>query len=192
MTSSTIRSLLSVLSCATIGAAIPSQASAQQPRTVVLGFSGGGAVPLGDFGTLSNAGYEIGVHLFVAPHDTKKNLSFRGDVIYDHWSGKRVDVGSFRGIGVYGNGVYTLGNRNMSARPYLIAGGGIQNFQRTFPTNTGDSGEGAVGDTKFAVQGGGGFQFYLRGFSAFLEARYINRFGESTTNWVPVTFGFHF
>ncbi|MEP6766489.1 MAG: hypothetical protein ABJB66_19400 [Gemmatimonadaceae bacterium] len=192
MTSSTLRSLLCVLSCAVVGATISTQANAQQPRTTVLGFSGGVAVPLGDFADQGSAGYEIGVHLFVAPHDTKKNLSFRGDVIYDGWGGKTVDVGKFRGIGVFGNGLYALGNKNMSVRPYLIVGGGFQNFQRTFPTNTGDSGEGVIGDTKIAVQGGGGFQFYLRGFSAFLEARYIARFGESTTNWVPVTFGFHF
>lgn len=189
MTSGTIRSLLCALSCATLGTAMPTHASAQQPRTTVLGFSGGVVVPLGTFADAGSAGYEIGLHLFAAPHDTKKNLSFRGDIIYDHWSGKTVEIGKFRGIGVFGNGLYTLGNKNMSIRPYLIGGGGLQNFQRSFPTN---SGTGDVGDTNFAVQGGGGFQFYLRGFSAFLEARYVKRFGTSTTNWVPVTFGFHF
>lgn len=192
VTSRTLRLLLCVFSCATFGTTVSSAARAQQARTVVLGFSGGASMPTGDFGVLANTGYEIGVHLFVAPHDTKKNLSFRGDLAYNRWSAKTAALGKFRGVGVLGNGVYAFGSRNMSLRPYVLAGGGIHNLQRSFATNTGDSGTGEISDTKFAVQGGAGFQFDLRGFSTFLEGRYVLRFGESKGNWIPVSFGFHF
>jgi len=101
-------------------------------------------------------------------------------------------VGSFRGVSVFGNGLYTLGNKNMTVRPYLIGGGGIQNSQHSFPLPAAESGTGVQDDSKLAVQGGAGFQFYLRGFSAYIEGRYVVRFGESTSSWVPVTFGFHF
>ncbi|MEP6780295.1 MAG: hypothetical protein ABJC26_10420 [Gemmatimonadaceae bacterium] len=193
MTSGTIRSLLCVLSCATISASLPSLASAQQPRTVVLGFSGGASLPTGDFGKQASTGYEFGIHLFVAPHDLKKNLSFRGDVSYDHWAGKGLaEQATFRGVSLMGNGVYTLGNRNMSMRPYILAGGGFQNLQASFATNTGDTGTGETSSTNFAAQGGAGIQFYLRGFSTFLEARGVVRFAEVKAVWIPITFGFHF
>lgn len=193
MTSSTIRSLLCVLSCATIGAAIPSQSSAQQPRTVVLGFSGGASLPTGDFGKQASTGYEFGFHLFVAPHDAKKKLSFRGDVSYDHWTGKGLakDL-KFRGISLMGNGIYALGNRNMSMRPYLLAGGGIENLQGSFATANGDPGTGESSTSKLAAQGGIGIQFYLRGFSTFLEGRGVARFDNVKAIWIPITFGFHF
>ncbi|MDQ6612655.1 MAG: porin family protein [Gemmatimonadota bacterium] len=192
MTSRTLRSLLCVSSCALTAATTSSEISAQQVRNVVVGFSGGASIPTGEFGMLASKGYEIGVHLFVAPHDVKKNLSFRGDLSYDRWSGKAADVGKFRGIGMLGNAVYALGSRNMMLRPYALAGAGVHNFQRSFPTNTGDAGTGEIGDTKIAAQGGAGVQFDLRGFAAFLEGRYVYRFGESKSNWIPVSLGFHF
>ncbi len=192
MTLRTLRLLLGVLSCAVVGVAVPQHIGAQQSRNVVLGFSGGASLPSGDFGKLASTGYDVSANLYVNSRDTKKNLSFRGDFNYEHWSAKTKELGTFRGIGFFGNGLYTLGNKNMSARPYVIAGGGIHNFQRSFPTNTGDAGTGEVSDTKIAVQGGIGLQFYLQNFSTFLEGRYTVRFGESRSYWIPITFGFHF
>ena len=190
MTTRTLRTV--ICSAATFLAAgvVPMAVIAQQPRTVVLGLSGGASLPNGDLAIKASSGFNVNLHLFVSSHDIKKNLSFRGDLNYDRWKGKPVLPGTLRSIAGFANGLYTLGGRNLSYRPYVVAGAGFSNIQRTLNACNGTC---EISDTKPAVQGGVGIQFYLRNFQTFIEGRYVNVFGDNgSTRWIPVSFGFHF
>ena len=47
--------------------------------------------------------------------------------------------------------------------------------------------------TDVAVQGGAGVNFQLAGFTTFVEAKFVNIFGDgSSTRYIPITFGFRF
>lgn len=164
-------------------------AGAQDTKAVSLGVSGGISLPTLDLGDVTDPGFAVAGHLYVAPSGTKV-VRFRGDATYDRWGAKNVNVAGqnadWYSVGVSANVQFRPGaEEDASLRPYLLVGAGVFNTKSTA------SGAKMVSD--FGVQGGGGLEFQLSGFTTFLEAKYVNTFvNGNDRNWVPVTFGVRF
>lgn len=169
----------------------PVALSAQNTRTVSVGVSGGLSLPMGDLGDAADAGYNVTGHIYFKPSTMK--LALRGDVSYDSWKAKSstsiVDA-STSTMGFTGNGIIYMGESTAAMRPYLLAGGGM--FRTKSKASVGSVSSSST-STDPAIQGGVGVSFNLSGFSTFLEARYVNVFGDgSSMNFVPITFGVRF
>jgi opacity protein-like surface antigen len=125
-------------------------------------------------------------------------FGLRTDVSMDRWStSQRVGAfratGAFTAIGLTANGIYALNqNRKEGAiRPYLLGGAGLYIGRASFDTNI-PGVDGSSSDTNFGLQGGGGLEFVLAGFSTFAEAKLVLVTGEGVGRWVPLTFGIKF
>jgi hypothetical protein len=164
-------------------------AGAQDTKAVSLGVSGGISLPTLDLGDLTDPGFSVAGHLYVAPAGTKV-VRFRGDASYDRWGARNVNVAGqdadWYSVGVSANLQVRPGaEEEASLRPYLLVGAGVFNTKSTA------SGAKMVSD--FGLQGGGGVEFQLSGISTFLEAKYVNTFvNGNDRNWVPITFGVRF
>jgi len=172
--------------------ALPVMASAQAARPVTFGLSGGLALPIGDLGDGWDSGFDITGHVMFRPASFT-NLSFRGDVNFDRFGNKALDDVNLRFIGVTANAVYAFPQSTPGVvRPYVIGGVGMQNSRVTgisggLLNNDEDS------STDLAVQGGAGVNFQLSGFTTFVEAKFVNVFGDgSSLSYIPITFGFRF
>jgi Outer membrane protein beta-barrel domain len=172
-------------------AALPMVAQAQSTRTVSVGVSGGMSVPMGDLSDSFDAGYNVAGHVYFKPSTMK--LALRGDVSYDSWKGKgsnSVVDAKLSALGVTGNGIFYVGESTAAMRPYLLVGGGMY---RTKSTTTVANIESSSTSTDPGIQGGVGLSFALSGFSTFLEAKYVNVFGDNDSyNFVPISFGVRF
>jgi opacity protein-like surface antigen len=181
----------------------PAIVSAQDAmaKTLSFGVSGGASIPMGDLssgGALGiggvNTGYNVTGHLLLSPASMPR-LGFRADVSWDSWKAKEVlgvdpDV-TLRTLGISGNVIFKSA-APMSMKPYLLGGVGAYNSKQS--GSFGGSGSGSSeSNTSLGIQGGGGLEFQLSGFTTFLEAKFVNAFTEgSSTSWVPVTFGIRF
>ena len=179
--------ILGLLSCLVL----PLTLQAQTARTISLGVSGGMSLPMGDLADGYDAGYNVTGHIYVKP--ATMAFSLRGDVSYDSWKGKGsndIVDGNLSALGFTGNGLFYIGESTMAMRPYVLAGGGMY---RTKSTATIGGLEASNTSTDPGIQGGVGLSFALSGFSTFLEARYVNVFGDGDSfNFVPITFGVRF
>ena len=169
--------------------AAPFVLPAQTTRTISLGISGGLSLPMGNLSDNVDAGYNGTGHLYFKPSTMK--LALRGDVGYDSWKAKSSVVNAnFSSLSFTGNGIFYLGESTAAMRPYLLVGGGM------YRTKSSASVSGV--STSFTssdpgIQGGLGMSFNLSGFNTFLEAKYINVFGDGDNlNYVPITFGIRF
>lgn len=172
--------------------AMPVLASAQESRPVSFGVSGGLSMPMGDLGDGVESGFNITGHLGYKPASFA-NLSFRGDVSFDRWAYKGNVDGNTRAIGVTGNAVYAFPQSSPSmVRPYVLGGVGFYNGKGSDVT-VGAITVKAESSTDLGVQAGAGINFNLSGFSTFVEAKFVNVFGDgSSSSWIPITFGFKF
>jgi len=163
--------------------------AAQESKAVSLGVSGGISLPTMNLGDVVDPGYAVAGHLYVTPSASKLVL-FRGDVSYDRWLKKNASVPGqnvdWYALGVSANALIRPGaETDATVRPYLLAGAGVYSLKSTA--------SGAKTESDFALQGGGGVEFQLAGFSTFVEAKYVNAFANgSDRNWVPVTVGVRF
>lgn len=172
-------------------AAMPvlAQAQAADARPFSFGVSGGASLPMGDLGDVADVGYNLGAHVLLMPASLT-NLSFRGDVTFDRWSYKGAAAGlvnaKSRVLGISANAIFKS-SKEMAIKPYVIAGGGLYNNKFTSDVVDGKS------KSKAGLQGGGGLEFKLSGFTTFVEAKYVNVFGDGASlNYLPVTFGIRF
>jgi opacity protein-like surface antigen len=170
--------------------ALPVMASAQETRPFSFGVSGGLSLPMGDLGDGYDSGYNITGHVMFRPA-TFTNLSFRGDVNFDRFGSKTLDDVSTRFLGGSANAVYAFPQTTPGViRPYVLGGVGMQNG-KTSISGTGSSGQ--ASSTDLHVQGGAGVNFQLSGFTTFVEAKYVNVFGDpNSASYIPITFGFRF
>jgi len=171
--------------------ALPVMASAQDaPRPVSFGVSGGLSIPLGDLADGYSSGFNVTGHVMLRPASFT-NLSFRGDVNFDRFSAKDVDDVTFRFLGGTANAVYAFPQSTPGmVRPYVLAGVGMQNTKVSVDVGAGSA---SNSSTDVHVQGGGGINFQLSGFTTFLEAKFVNVFGDgSSVNYLPITFGIRF
>ena len=171
--------------------ALPVAASAQETRAVSFGLSGGLALPMGDLGDGYDSGFDVTGHVMFRPA-TFTNLSFRGDVNFDRFGSKSFDGVNTRFLGVTANAVYAFPQTTPGVvRPYVLGGVGMQNGS-TSGTVAGIDLD-SDSSTDLAVQGGAGVNFQLSGFTTFVEAKYVNIFGDgSSLSYIPITFGFRF
>ena len=126
------------------------------------------------------------------------SLGFRGDVSYDHWSfnglvGSTGSNGSVHALGVAANALVRTTSPTSVIHPYLIGGVGFYNTKASYGSLA------SSGNTNIGVQGGGGAEFMLSGFTTFAEVKVVNIFskssngdGSSSTRFVPLTFGVRF
>jgi hypothetical protein len=173
--------------------ALPVAAQAQTTKSVSFGASGGLSLPMGDLGDGAEAGFTVAGHVFLKPASMKK-LSLRADVSYDSWGAKgaigQVADGSLSSLGFVGNVIFPVGDEGAAMRPYLLAGGGMYRTKASYSV-LGFSG--SASSTDAGIQAGGGFEFKLSGFSTFLEAKFVNVFGDgSSSTYIPISFGVRF
>ena len=157
-------------------------------RAFTIGIAAGATVPTGDFGDVYGTGFNVMGTIGFQPAALPVGLQF--DVAYHSLGvnddlldpGEEADDLSI--ISGTGNVVLTVSNTG-GVRPYLIGGIGMYRV---------DPGNGLEASTDFGINGGGGLEFGLAGFSTFLEARYHSVFteGESNVNLIPVVFGIRF
>ena len=180
---------LRILGLVTLIAA-PTFVSAQTARPIGFGVSGGLSLPTGDLGDGADAGYNITGHVMLRPASFT-NLSFRGDVSFDRYGVKDVSDANTRFLGFTANALYSFPQANPGVvRPYIIAGVGAYNSKVSV---TSGNITGSASSTDIGVQGGAGINFQLSGFSTFVEAKFVNVFGDgSSANFIPITFGVKF
>ena len=155
-------------------------------RAVSFGIAGGATLPMGDIGDGYGTGYNIMGTLGYQPMAMPVGL--RLDVGY-HSLGvdEEFDIGDpddLRVISGTANAVLTVANSG-GVKPYVLGGIGMYNVDY----GVGDS------ETKFGLNGGGGLEFPLAGFSTFAEARFHHVFTDDeapSVQLVPIVFGIRF
>ncbi|MEP7087792.1 MAG: outer membrane beta-barrel protein [Gemmatimonadota bacterium] len=166
------RSSLAAVTIALTIALCPTTASAQSSEaTLHYGVMGGATIPLKDFATAANVGWNAGALVAFGPSHSP--LSFRVDLQWLQLNGKQVAVSQnayqktdFRFIDGTVNALYSLPS-SARAKVYVIGGAGVYNEhakERDF--------NGTWGDTKIGFNGGAGVRFPLGRHAGFIEARY--------------------
>ena len=152
-------------------------------RAVSFGIAGGATIPTGDVADFYGTGFNIMGTLGIQPVAMPVGLRF--DVAWHNLGLDEDLVGGddLRVLSGTANAVLTVSNTG-GIKPYLIGGLGAYNLDAG-----GDS------ETKFGLNGGGGLEFPLAGFSTFIEARYHHVFTddeEPGVQLVPLVFGIKF
>ncbi|HWL39332.1 MAG TPA: outer membrane beta-barrel protein [Gemmatimonadaceae bacterium] len=176
-----------------LGLVCASASSAAAQKSYALGVAGGAAIPTGKFGDSASTGYNVTA--FIALGVPELPLGVRLDGVFNNFNGRTVlppgggaeiETPRLRVMGAIGNLIYTFSGT--TAKPYIIAGGGIYNIK----ADTTD----ARSKNEFGFNGGVGATFGLRGLAGFIEARYhgISRGAADGGNvqFVPVTLGLMF
>jgi opacity protein-like surface antigen len=168
-----------------------SSRTALAQRTYALGVGGGAAIPVGKLSNVQNTGYNGLVVLAVGSAELPIGVRFDG--IYNNLVKNSVPEGSpaatssdLRIIAGLFNLVFAF--PGTSAKPYLLAGGGLYSIKSN------------VADTKakndFGFNAGAGITFGLGPFAAFLESRYHtisrNEADGGVIQFVPITVGLLF
>jgi len=186
-----------------LGVILPHASRAQMAdskRTISFGIGGGVSVPVKDAEKAFQNGFNgqgfVRVGLGVLP------VALRADFTYQNFDLNSVPYdGPTPGSLTSGTGTVTSGLANAQfllmtghIRPYLIAGLGAYNVK----TELDGAPDLSQSDTRFGVNGGGGVQIDVSGFSLYAEARVDNVFTDRRVidkdqiRVVPVTFGIVF
>ena len=144
-----------------------------------FGLGLGATMPMGDYGNADKMGINI-LGVFETPLG-ESPLYLRVDGLYSTTAHKG-GSGNTSILGATASALYHFSAPQATARPYVLGGLGIFNF---------DAGAGS--QTKIGISFGGGVTFDLGGLNAFAEARYmsIQTSGASAT-LVPITVGLMF
>lgn len=153
-------------------------------RPVTIGGALGATLPIGDFGDIADVGYHFGGLVEFAQPGWP--LTLRAEVTYHKNSLSDID-GDASILSFMPNIVVPFGDAASTARPYIIGGLGVSRVKIDLDPGGSDS------QTKFGFNVGGGFTFDLSGFSTFVEARFHSvQTRGSSTNFIPLSFGFRF
>lgn len=157
-------------------------------RPLRLGAMLGATLPIGDFGDAAETGFHIGaLGEFAQP---TWPVALRGEITYHRHGVKDID-GNASVLSFIPNIVFPFGDPAATARPYIIGGLGLHrvNIDLEIP----GFGDASDSETKFGFNVGGGVNFNLAGFDTFIEARFHSVLtSESSTNFIPLSFGFKF
>ena len=157
-------------------------------RPLRLGGMLGATLPLGDFGDVADAGFHIGALGEFA--QATWPFALRGEVTYHRHGVKDLD-GNASILSFLPNIVFPFGDPASTARPYVIGGLGIHRV--SVDIEVPGVGDAEDSETKFGFNVGGGFNFNLAGFDTFIEARFHSvTTSGSSTNFIPLSFGFKF
>jgi len=183
-----------------IAATAPAQGPTNAPaRPWKIGGALGATIPLGDFSDNADLGWHLG-GLFEYKQPSLP-VTWRGEITYhrnglneDFFGGQIPGVGNLDGnfsmFNVVANALYAFGDKAKTARPYIIGGLGLYKVKATASYQGIDISD---SQTKFGINVGGGFVFALSGFDTFVEARFHSVFTDnSSTNFIPISFGFKF
>ena len=163
-------------------ASMPVAAMAQS-NTTHFNIAAGLTLPTGSFGDENDAGYNLILGLGTKPRASA--LGFRAEGIFNEFDAHGTSAKS-RAAGITGNVTYDLtsGARNNTNSLFVIGGIGYYNTRVAFPQLT-------VSESNVGWNVGGGFQFPLTGFSAYIEARY-HTVSNTDVRFVPISFGLVF
>lgn len=171
-------------------ALLPISQVAMGQRTYALGLGGGASIPVGKLSDAQNTGYHGMVVLAVGSAELP--IGVRLDGIYNNLANNNLPAGSgaasadLRIAGGLLNLVFTF--PGTTAKPYLIAGGGLYSTKSDVP--------GAKAKNDFGFNAGLGTTFGFGPFAAFLESRYhtISRDAADggVVQFVPITVGLLF
>jgi opacity protein-like surface antigen len=183
-----------------IAATAHAQGASNAPdRPWKVGGALGGTIPLGDFSDGADLGWHLG-GLFEYKQPSFP-VTWRGELTYhrnglkdDFFSGQIPGVGNLDGnfsmINFVANALYPFGDKAKTSHPYIIGGLGLYRVKATASYQGIDISD---SQTKFGINVGGGVEFALSGFDAFIEARYHSVFTDNnSTNFIPLSFGFKF
>jgi hypothetical protein len=161
-----------------LGLSTPVAATAQS-NTTHFNIAAGLTLPTGSFGDDHDAGYNLILGLGTKPRTSP--LGFRAEGIFNEFDAHGTASKS-RVTGLTGNVTYDLTNgaRNNTNSLYVIGGIGYYNTRQF-----------GVSDSNVGWNVGGGFQFPLTGFSAYIEARY-HTVSNTDVRFVPISFGLVF
>lgn len=158
---------------------VPASARSQTSSgSMHFNIAAGATLPTGTFSDAVDLGYHItgGIGM----QDRSSPLGFRGEVSYNGMSGKN-GGGNFHITGFTANATYDLRNSGATgSKLYAIGGLGFYN-----------TGAGGGSETDFGWNVGGGFQWPLSGFSAYLEARF-HSVSNTDAHFIPISFGLRF
>jgi hypothetical protein len=144
-----------------------------------FGLGLGATKPMGDYGKLDKMGINI-LGVFETPLG-QSPVYLRVDGLYSTTAHNGVS-GNTSILGATASALYHFSAPQADARPYILGGLGIYNF---------DAGAGS--ETKIGYALGGGVTFTLGGLNAFAEARYVSiQTSGSSATLVPVTIGLMF
>ena len=154
-------------------------------RAVSFGIAAGATVPTGDLGDFYGTGFNVmgtlGYQPVAMPVGLRFDVAWHSLGLNDDFDFE--DADDLRIISGTANAVLSVSNTG-GIKPYVLGGVGLYNYDAG-----GDS------ETKFGLNGGGGLEFQLAGFSTFLEARYHHAFtddDEGAVQFIPVVFGVKF
>ena len=170
---------------AILSVAVPAVATAQASTS--FGVAAGASVPVGNFSDAVNTGYHAMAMLNISA--PLSPVGFRVDGMFNEFNLKGGGSDKDRVYAITGNVVLNTGSA-VVASPYLIGGGGWYHNSLTF--NDPLFGSGSSTDNQFGFNLGAGLRIPLTGFSAFIEARYHKKRGNSSVQFIPTTFGINF
>jgi hypothetical protein len=150
-----------------------------QSNTTHFNIAAGLTLPTGSFGDDNDAGYNL--ILGLGTRSRTSPLGFRAEGIFSEFDAHGSDQKS-RAAGITGNLTYDLtsGTRTNVNSLYIIGGIGYYSTRQF-----------RVSETNVGWNVGGGFQFPLSGFSAYVEARY-HTVSNTDVRFVPISFGLIF
>ena len=153
-----------------------------QSNTTHFNIAAGLTLPTGAFGDRNDAGYNVIVGLGMKQRGSP--LGFRAEGIYNEFNEHGTNDKSHAG-GVTANAVYDLAtnSRNNTSSLYIIGGVGYYSTREPFFSSE--------SQTNIGWNVGGGFEFPLSGFSAYVEARY-HTVSNTVVRFVPISFGLAF
>lgn len=164
---------------------------------IEFGVQAGATIPTGDYANVAGTGWNAGVLLGIRSPGSA--VGFRIDATYHGLGSKDLSTFTYKPsvISATGNIVFPLGTApGATARPYLLGGVGVYGLRSTC------DGCETTTDTKFGINGGGGIEFPLSGFTAFVEGRFHHVFvssgdntlgiGSVSANFIPLSFGLLF
>jgi len=154
-----------------------------QSNATHFNLAAGVTLPTGAFGDRNDAGYNVIVGLGMKQRGSA--LGFRAEGIYNEFNEHGTNEKSRAG-GITANATYDLStnSRSNTSSLYVIGGVGYYSTRETF-FSFGES------QTNIGWNVGGGFQFPLTGFSAYVEARY-HTVSSTVVRFVPISFGLVF
>jgi len=153
-----------------------------QSSATHFNLAAGVTLPTGGFGDRNDAGYNLLVGLGMRQPGSA--LGFRAEGIYNEFNEHDTNDKSHAG-GVTVNATYDLATRSRSNTSSLYIIGGVGYYSTREPFLSTES------QTNIGWNIGGGFEFPLTGFSAYVEARY-HTVSNADVRFVPISFGLIF
>jgi len=149
-----------------------------QSNAVHFNLAAGATLPTGPFSDRTDVGYHLTGGLVVKQPGVA--LGFRAEGMYNGFNAKATSGYSHTGV-ITVNATYDLStnSRSNTSSLYAIGGAGYYSTRESFETES---------ETDIGWNIGGGFEFPLTGFSAYVEARY-HYVSNTDVRFVPISFG---